>query len=339
VLIAIGVLVLFLGAAGFTILCCPKRRKCSLGVMMFLTIIAFALSGTSTGLGFYYDKVVKNAFDNSFGDKATEGWDAVEKAFYRGMRDAFQDLYKDCSPTAYDSTTVKKECDLAKDTMKEDEVETCSSEDYPSGYLGLYCKEGPGLSPFTVDKAMAFPDQEESLSLTDFIETRSFGYFANYVCMPTMARYEEMKRVAVDLASGVPAPPSPPGSSSTFSDCYSSDWWGDTPPLVKGSKFGPNDPDGDPLSPEQKVFFDALQLSAPGPQELNDKMVFCFCADEGTDSQLYGFLKKCSEYSKWISLGASIFFVLVFISECYLRCCYKDQSDRDKGNQLTVLRP
>merc|ERR1719382_1896528 len=58
ILIAIGVVVLFLGLAGFTVLCCPKRRKCSLGLMMVLTIIAFAMSVTATGLGFYYDDIM-----------------------------------------------------------------------------------------------------------------------------------------------------------------------------------------------------------------------------------------------------------------------------------------
>lgn len=330
-LIAVGVVVLFLGTAGLTTLCCPKRRKRSLCVMMILTILAFALSAVATGFGFYYDEIMETAFKNGFGDEmngAEKQLNKIEKNVYHGMRDTFQDLYADCDPTSYLTDQVHNECKAKEDSVT---AGKCASDQYPSDYVGLYCKKGPGLDDFTVDLAMSFPDPDKSLKISDLMETRSFGYFANYVCMPTRTRYDEMYTEVQAILNGAQ-------SNTTFGSCYSSTWWSETPPTLKKGKEFTEQPSGDPLTSGQQDFFKAVHLT--GPQWMSDKMVFCFCSDKGTESTLYKFLRKASAYSKWISLGATIFFILVFISECYLRCCYKDRSDQPKmGEQLTVLRP
>jgi len=331
IMIGIGVLVVFLGFAGFAMLCCPRRRKCSLSIMMVLTVVAFAMSAAGTGLGFYYNDIMETAFKHGFGDEvndANDGFNKLEKSFYHGMRDTFQDLYKDCEPTSYYTTEVHAECDSSNRTDSVD-VEKCSSDDYPLDRVGLYCKKGPGLDDFTVDVAMAFPDPDESLSIKDFINKRSFGYFANYACMPTAESYR-LYLAEVDVIALGATP------NTTFGGCYASSWWGETPKPVAAAGFT-EQADGEPLTAGQASFFDALQ--AKGSKKMNDKMVFCLCSAEGQESKLYEFVEKASSYSKWIALGASIFFLLVFISECYLCCCYRDQSDRVMGKQLTVLRP
>jgi len=331
ILIAIGVVVLFLGTAGFTALCCPSKRKCSLCVMILLTTLAFAMSGAATGLGFYYEDIMTTAFDNGFGDEvegAEKKLGSIEKTFYHGMRDTFQELYADCKPTSYRTNEVHQECEKVEgyDSVT---VENCADDDYPSDYIGLYCKEGPGLDDFTIDTAMSFPDPDKSLKLADFIETRSFGYFANYVCMPTQERFNEMNSELAAMKGGAQ-------SNTTFGSCYSSLWWGDPPPAPTPGEPFTEKPNGDALNAGAQTWFFG---NLTEPQPMNDKLVFCFCSDKGTDSTLYGFLTTASAYTKWISLGATIFFMLCFISECYLCCCYKDQSDRQMGKQLTVLRP
>lgn len=335
VLIGLGVVVLILGTAGFTALCCPSKRKRSLCVMILLTTLAFAMSGAATGLGFYYEEIMTTAFKNGFGDEADgakKKLDSIEQTFYHGMRDVFQDLYADCKPTSYLTDEVHTECeDIEANPNATVTADTCAGDDYPTApvRVGLYCKEGPGLDDFTIDVAMSFPNPDESLKIKDFVETRSFGYFANYVCMPTKARYDKLYGEVLAIQGGR-------SSNTTFGGCYASTWWSDTPPpIAKGAPFT-QQPDGDPLTWGQKHFFDNL---APDAQEMSDKLVFCFCSDKGTDSTLYGFLKTASAYSKWISLGATIFFMFVFVAECYLCCCYRDKSDTIQGKQLTVLRP
>jgi len=126
---------------------------------------------------------------------------------------------------------------------------------------------------------MAFPNPDESLKAKDFIETRTFGYFANYACMPTDQRYQEMQLEIDGLAP-----------QTTFGSCYASEWWGDKDAPAKGGEFT-QQPDGDELTIKQQEFFGSLSNSS---QQMNDKMVFCFCSDEGEDSKLYSFLQTRS---------------------------------------------
>jgi len=332
ILIAIGALVLFLSFAGFGVLCCPRRRKCNLSIMMILTLLCFAMSAAATGLGFYYEEIMEKAFKYGFGDQAESaghGLNTLEKGFYHGLRDTFQDLYADCEPTSYQSTDVHDEC-VSFENNPNVTVESCAAAEYPVGRVGIYCKKGPGLgSPFTAEKAMEFPSPEKSLSIDDFVNKRSFSYFANFACMPTTQRYQDADVEMARLAAGGEA-------NTTFGSCYSSNWWGAVGNATRAAGFT-EQPDGEPLTAGQADFFG--QLQSKGAQKMNDKMIFCFCSDLATDSKLWKFIKDVSAYSKWIALGASFFFLFVFVSECYLCCCYRDTSDRIKGNQLTVLRP
>ena len=83
---------------------------------------------------------------------------------------------------------------------------------------------------------MAFPSPEDSLSLEDLINKRSFGYFANFACMPTVQRYQEAElEMALVAAGGTP--------NTTFGSCYHSSWWGAAGPNAPAAGFT-EQPDG-----------------------------------------------------------------------------------------------
>ena len=77
---------------------------------------------------------------------------------------------------------------------------------------------------------MAFPDPDESLSIKDLINKRSFGYFANYACMPTAESYR-LYLAEVDVIALGATP------NTTFGGCYASSWWGETPKPVAAAGF------------------------------------------------------------------------------------------------------
>merc|ERR1712137_901944 len=259
----------------------------------------------------------------------------VKSTIYSGIKDAFTGAYGKCNPTGYSSTAVNSQC---KHVADQSQVEICSnSTEYPLGYAGVYCKDGPGLEPFTIDKGVSFPNPEDGLSLSNFYALRSFGALVNYACAPTLMNYTAYNVIIKALSMGTAINGDATDAfvdraNVTFADCYNSDWWAETAgALTKGPAMSTEPNSEDPLPDEQAQFYSGSLTLAE--LELSPKMVFCTCATKGKDSVLWKVLTTAGEYSKWISLGLAVFLFFTFISACYLLCCKRDAVEELMGKK------
>jgi len=341
VTIGVGVLLaIFALVAMFGVSCCLHKSKTSLCLISVFTLLFAVMFGAATVTAFQYSALIKLAADHGFADEV----DAGVTGFYTGLRDAYTKAYVQCNATAYMTDNVRAACKtqaaLPWNTLN---VTDCAADAYDSGAarVGLYCRDGPGLEPFSVDRALAFPHLDGRFDFAGMLRLRSLGYFMSAACMPTQERYYQLVAELITLATpGVllPTGVKAKAANSTFGKCYQSKWWGQntadldaatraavtaSPAIPPGFKTDPET--GAALDGQRKLFFDALQASRTallGNPYLSAKLSFCFCADEGSNSKLIVFLRETIFGNvQWICLGLAIFFALAFVAEIYLGCC------------------
>jgi hypothetical protein len=358
VLTSVGILMGLLGLTGIIgTTCCSDKIKCALGIISLFTLIFIALFGAITFGTFAYSDMANTAFESGFSDAAGE----VIQWFYRALRDAFASAYVQCDPTSYFTTQVKTACSTAAilpgNVLN---VSACSSADYGAvssgGYYGMYCRSGPGLSPFSVDKMLQFPPTGPSgiapIDMATLLKMSSFSYFLNAACTPNRTRYWDMmvELVAMGTPINLPGTVQATARNSTFGKCYMNSWWAQdgvsslspevqqaiSDPLAIPGKIS-QQPGGGALSIAQATFFDGLQASRTadlGNPLLSAKLSFCFCADEGSKSPLFEFLTgTVLKDVRWIALGLTALYIVTFIAEMYL-CCCKKKSKKEQMQQL-----
>lgn len=148
VVLAIFSLVVLFGTA-----CCLHKSKKSLCLMGVLTLLFTVAFSGATVVAFQYAELMRVAADKGFADNVEAG---VE-TFYTGLRDAYVKAYVDCNATSYMTDNVKVACRTQKALpWNKLAVDECASDNYDGGTarVGLYCRNGPGLSPFTVDRVL-----------------------------------------------------------------------------------------------------------------------------------------------------------------------------------------
>lgn len=356
VMIAVGALLAIFALVTMcgTAFCLHKSKK-SLCLASFFTLLFAVLFGAATVMAFQYSELMEVAADHGFDDEVKAGVDT----FYTGMRNAYTRAYVQCNATAYMTENVKAACKTqAALPWNKLNVSECASDAYDGGVgrVGLYCRDGPGLEPFSVDRALAFPPLSETFNLADVLRLRSLGYFMSAACMPTQERYYELMGELIALATPgilLPAGVQAKAKNSTFGKCYKSKWWGENtaeldaatraavaaqPAIPPGFKTSPST--GAPLDGQQKLFFDALQASRAallGNPFLSAKLSFCFCADEGSKSKLITFVRETIFRNvQWICLGLAVFFALAFLAEIYLGCCVKKHDLEENHPEVTL---
>jgi len=328
IIIGTGALLLTIGISGVSAACCSNRRKCSLCMMATLILLSFVTALAATVLTFSYSQILGAAISNGFADEADTAvgfMGGIQTGVYDGIKGAFDGAYNQCNGTGYYSTAVKAACQSYSllEPSDADEVATCASSEYPTGYVGLYCKDGPGMGvtsssnidQFTIDAAMVFPSPNDT-AYDDIAAFASFGALVNYACMPSTTNYGEYKSEVNTISMGYAA-------NTTFGNCYSSTWWTAETPIEGGEMTVYPNTDV-PLQNATATFFKVLGYTSTA---LSSKMVFCMCAAQGEESPLFVWLMAAGTYSKWISLGLSLFLLLTFIAACYLLCCKRQAVD------------
>lgn len=320
-----------------------KARK-SLCAISVLTLLGCGVFSAATVVAFRTDATIRLAAETGFDDTLDEG----VTSFYRGLRDAYVGAYTQCNATSYFTGNVNAACKTQNALPYNNlDVSHCADSGYAGGTdrVGVFCRNGPGLEPFSVDRSLAFADGNSAdlTSVLTLLQQGSFGNVLNAVCMPTSDRYYELMAELLQLnIPNLLLPPSAhanPNGASVFSQCYSASWWtelvGDlSPPLRAAVNAQPTipegfkaHPDGSSLTSQEKAFFDALQASRAlllGSPYLSPRLSFCFCADQGAGSRLATlFRESVVGYLQYICLGLATFFALALLAELYLGCCDK----------------
>jgi len=351
------VMVLFSLYVLLATLMCSQKSKCSIFILFCFTLTSCVFFSAATVVSFRYSEVMRIAAETGFDDDVSSGIES----FYMGMRDAYVKAYVQCNATAYMTSNVKAACktQAALGQWNTLNVSECTNDTYDGGvdHVGLYCRDGPGLTPFTVDRALGFPPPSEPFDFADMLRLRSLGYFMSAVCMPTTARYYDLMQDLIVLATpGVFLPPGvkATATNSVFGKCYKSQWWSQRqenmdaqakaaaaadPSIPDGFKALPN---GTRLTGDTKRFFDGLQISRAallGNPLMSAKLSFCFCADEGANSKLLTFLReRVFKNLQWICLGLAIFLGLALLSEIYLGCCVRREAQEERKPEQLVMR-
>jgi len=360
ILVAVGVLMLFVAVTGFFgIICCLHKSKLVLAILALATVALTVLASATSAVAFNYHSIAKSAAASGFANASSE----AEASVYRSLRNSFVRAYTQCNATSYFTANVRGACKL-QDALPGNtlDVSECAKDGYGGsedalGRAAIYCRSGPALmrEPFTVDSALAFPSEWSVTELPDFTKMHTFGYFLDAVCVPNATRYYEMIAELVALhVPGVLVPPSVAAAAraSTFGKCYTSSWWDEktsdgldaaeqaalaaSPSIPGGFMHAPN---GSALSAEQRAFFNGLQASRAaflGNPYLSAKLSFCFCADAGAESRLFYLLTNALAHIEWVSLTLAIVFGLTLLAEIYLGCCVKDAS-ASQGNVVVRI--
>lgn len=325
-LIGAGIGLLFVGVAGFASACCSSRpclAKCSLGLMAMLILVAFILSLCASVFSFAYSEVMGAAVSHGFSDETMSGVVGdIQKTVYSGIRGSFEGSFAQCQPTGYSTTDIHNVCLAQNSSALSNQVTDCASSSYPTGFSGIFCKEGPGFtSPFAIDQAVAFEDPTSQFSFGDVLGWRSFGTLVNYACATTTATFAAQQAIVASVTAS--KEPTEITSIDTFSSCYASTWWGNYPPEEpsNGGAMENNPVTQQPLTAEQQDFFNDLDLVQ---LPLSPKRVFCMCAEVGQNSEIWNLLQTLGGWAQWIGLGLTIFLFFTFIAACYLLCCKRE---------------
>lgn len=307
-LIALAAATLLLAALAASVALSRRKKSCTLRVLVLLNAILFVAATGATVASFGYSNIIEEAREAGFSD-ASEVVDqaaaGAQKIVLDSFRDVFTRAYDTCDPVSYDASLVNLQCEAAQ-LLNVEGVDQCASENYPTTRAGLYCTAGPGLEPFSIDKAVEYPDPSGPIEV---LRQWNFGSLVNYACMPTQAKYASALSKVQDIKNGAVA-----NENDKFQRCYASRWWNVNEDTYSNHNFGSQP--GPSLNDAETIFFGLL---SPAKQQVSEKIIFCHCATD-EDSKFYTVLRASAEYARWIALGFSIFFLFTLIGSISLLC-------------------
>ena len=336
-LVGAGLAIATIALIGCCGTCNPRRRKCSLTLAILITVAVMAICAAAAFYAFDFENAMREADANHFSEMVG-GVGGLQENTFLALKAAFTTAVAECAPSVFSTAQVNMAC--RRNAPRDDAL--CAFN--PNETVGLFCSQGPGREPYTLDATLTVRTAAHAYQQLDLMAdySHSVGWWISAFCMPPPDAYAHFALAALgtngsaaDLASVAAISATPSSAIPSFGECYNSDWWPSTQP-ARGEGLvdeGPNAGDaGDGAAAARARVYAELGRGAP----IDAKMAFCICATDAHGvSDWPSPLLSLVEWMwpvKWASVLLAVFFLLVLVAQLYLCCCTRPD-DRDGSPQ------